>query len=506
MLKTGNLAVRGITKAYPGTVALRDFSSAFEGGKVHALIGKNGSGKSTFIKILAGAEYPDEGEILLDGRRLVLSSPQDAFREGIVTVYQELSLVPGLTVAENIFLGRWPHSGGLVDWRRMRHETRQILDSLKVDVSETAMTRTLSVGRQQMVEIARAMSLEPSVLLLDEPTSALAKHETQSLFTLIRTLRQRGVTIIYITHRMHELPQIVDDVTVLRDGKCTGVLAIDEATPERIVDRMYGPVEIRHRPATLSPGDATVMSVHDLSREPFFRGLSFDLKEGEILGIAGMLGSGRSELLRAIFGADARDGGEIRIQGRAVPFRSSPALMKNLGLAMTPENRKEEGLVQPLSVRANMSMAAIKRIGRHGFITRRAESDVAQQQVEALDIKTASLESPVSSLSGGNQQKVVVGNWLNNNPSIVFFDEPTRGIDVHAKQQIFQIMWELSRQGLSVIFVSTELEELIEVCHRLLVMRNGAFVAQKDASSCRLDELYALCMGDESLDKEKLCR
>ncbi len=495
-MKTGTLETRGITKVYPGTVALDHFSARFEPGSVHALIGKNGSGKSTLIRLLAGAETPSAGTLLLDGQPVALHTPQHAFREGIVTVYQELSLVPGLTVAENILLGRLPLRHGIIDWQAVNARARALLDSLHVNVPETAVTRTLSVGKQQMVEIAKAMSFNPSVLLLDEPTSALAQHETQSLFDLLFKLKQRGVAIIYITHRMHELPRIADDVTVLRDGKCVGVLPIRDATPDRIVDLMFGPVEHRRRPEGLTVGERSRLSVHRLTREPFFRNVSFELREGEILGIAGMLGSGRSELLRAIFGADRYTQGEIRIAGRPVPVGADPAGMKALGLAMTPENRKEEGLVQRLSIRANMSMAGMQRIARRGIVTRRAETAAARRQVSDLDIKAGNLENPVSSLSGGNQQKVIIGNWLNNAPSVIFFDEPTRGIDVRAKQQVFQILWRLSRQGLSSVFVSTELEELIEVCHRILVMRNGEIVAERDAAAVPLDELYALCMND----------
>ncbi len=498
-MKAGTLECRGIRKVYPGTVALDDFSARFEGGMVHALIGKNGSGKSTLIKIFSGAEKPGAGTILVDGVPVALHGPQDAFRQGIATVYQELSLIPKLTVAENIFLGRLPRHRGAVDWRGVRSQARALLDALHVDIDENAVVSSLSVGRQQMVEIAKAMSFDPSVLLLDEPTSALARHETKSLFELVHKLKARGVAVIYITHRLHELPEIADDVTVLRDGKFVGALPICDATPAKIVELMFGKTELRRRPEDLMVGEEIVLAAEGLGRHGRFSSVDLKLRKGEILGIAGMLGSGRSELLRSIFGADPYDSGSVVVGGVAVPPGTGPGGMKARGLAMTPENRKEEGLVQRLSIRANMSLAGMGRIARRGVITKKAESAAAARQVQTLAIKAAHLENPVSSLSGGNQQKVVIGNWLNNEPEILFFDEPTRGIDVQAKQQVFQIMWDLSRKGLSSIFVSTELEELVEVCHRILVMRDGEIVAERDAASVELEELYALCMGDAAV-------
>ncbi len=496
-MNTGVLETQGLTKIYPGTVALDQFTARFTNGRVHALIGKNGSGKSTLIRLFSGAESPSAGTILMNGRSLVLPTPLHAFREGIVTVYQELSLVPSLTVTENILLGRLPRRYGMVDWRAANSKARALLDRLHVDVPATVVAGSLSVARQQMVEIAKAMSFNPSILLLDEPTSALARHETQSLFDLVLNLKGQGVTILYITHRMHELPRIADDVTILRDGKCVGVLPIEEATSERIVDLMFGDVACQCRTdAPPDVGEHEALTVTSLTREPCFRNVTFTLRRGEILGIAGMLGSGRSALLRSIFGVDRYDRGKIRSNGRPVPAGLGPSGMKAFGLGMTPENRKEEGLVQCLSIRANMSMAGMRRIARRGFVTRRLEAAAARRQIEDLDIKIGSLESPVSSLSGGNQQKIIIANWLNNAPSVMFLDEPTRGIDIHAKQQVFHIMRRLSQQGLSCIFVSTELEELIDVCHRILVMRNGEVVAERDAASIRLDALYALCMND----------
>ncbi len=491
------LEIEHIRKEYPGTVALKDFSGQFEGGKVYALIGKNGAGKSTVVKILAGAVQPTRGTIRIDGNVVELRSPDDAFTKGIATVYQELSLIPELTVGENILLGRLPKkkrcSGIFIDWPTVYAQAQAVLDSIQVDLSVGSKVRELSVGKQQIVEIAKAMSFHPSVLILDEPTSALARHETKSLFELIRKLKSQGVVIIYVSHRLQELDEIADTITVLRDGACTGFIGIEKATPENIVKMMFGEVVQKTRPKDLRVIKEPVLEVRNLSRSPYFKEVNFTLYKGEILGIAGMLGSGRSELLRAIFGVDPYDRGEIRPHGYLVE-NPNPVRMKQQGLAMTPENRKEEGLVQNASTRANLCIASMARIAFHGLITKVKESPSVVRQIEELQIKISDREAPVSELSGGNQQKVVIGNWLNTAPTIIIFDEPTRGIDVQAKQQIFQIMWNQSRKGLSSIFVSTELEELLEVCHRILIMKHGEILQEVFPEEIELETLYSLCM------------
>lgn len=491
------LEVRNLTKVFPGTVALNGFSAVFEGGRVYALLGKNGSGKSTLVKCISGAIQPTQGRMFINGRPLQPRSPIDAFASGIALVYQELSLVRDLTVAENILLGRYCRKGpgkAVIDWEGTRNKAAEILDALHIDLPVTANVRRLSVGQQQMVEIAKAMSYHPSVLILDEPTSALAQHEVESLFAVVRKLKAQGVIVIYITHKLHELPAIADYVTVVRDGLNVGTIAIQEADPKRIVSMMFGEVRQVARPAELCVSDEVALEVIDLTKRGKFADVSFKLYKGEILGLAGMLGSGRSELLRAVFGADPFDGGEIRL-GQVRLRQTDILTMKRLGLAMTPENRKEEGLVQVLSIRENLGLASLKEMSRHGFISRRIEAPYVAGQVENLQIKLASPEKPVSSLSGGNQQKVVLGNWLNTKPGVIFLDEPTRGIDVQAKQQIFSIMWQLSREGLGVVFVSTELEELLEVCHRILIMRQGRIVGEVVPARTSLDQLYSVCMG-----------
>jgi ABC-type sugar transport system ATPase subunit len=492
------LEIENITKVFPGTVALKDFSARFEGGKVHALIGKNGSGKSTLVKICSGALQPTSGTIKVDGKTVTMRVPTDAFAVGLAVVYQELSLIPEITVVENILLGRLPRMKGVrrlsIDWAAAYVEAGEILTSVGADIPLKAKVKSLSIGQQQVVEIAKAMSFHPSVLILDEPTSALARHETESLFRVIRTLKEKGVAILYVTHRLHELYAIADTVTVVRDGKYVGSIEMEKATPQIIVDMMFGEAIQKKRPMNLGYNPQVVLEVKNLARGMHFKDIGFVLHKGEILGIAGMLGSGRTELLRCIFVIDSFDpGGEILVDGVSVR-KPTPILMKRLGVAMTPENRKKEGIIETLSVHANLCLASMKSIARRHIITQAREKPFVDGPVEKLGIKVSDTGNLISSLSGGNQQKVVVGNWLNTVPKIILFDEPSRGIDVFAKQQIFQIMWDLSNDGISSIFVSTELEELIEVCHRILVMRNGQIFNEVKSDEVTIDQLYAICM------------
>jgi len=493
----GELRTEGLRKEYPGTVALDGVSVRFEGGRVHALLGKNGAGKSTLVRLLAGTERPTAGRILLDGVPLDLRSPRDAFARGIATVHQELSLVPGLTVGENILLGRFPRRAGgwVVDWPTVFARGGEILRGLEVEIDPRARVSDLGVGRQQLVEIAKAMSFEPSVLLLDEPTSALARHETEGLFRLVRRLAARGVTVVYITHRLHELRRVADTVTVLRDGRLVGSVPIGEASPEWIVRGMFGEVVRGTRPADLRAGSEPVLEVRGLGRRGIFHDVHFVLHRGEILGIAGMLGSGRSALLRAIFGAEPFDAGEILLEGRPVG-RPDPRWMSRRGVAFAPEDRQREGIVAGLSVRANLCLAALDRIARGGFVRRARERPVVERLAGRLGIAMADPEQAVSALSGGNQQKVALGKWLETRPRVFLLDEPTRGIDVQTKQQIFQIVWDLSREGTGVLMVSSELEELAEVCHRILLMKRGTLAGEVRPEEITPDELYVRCMED----------
>ena len=484
---TTKLEVKNLTKAYPGTLAL------------DALLGKNGSGKSTFVKCLSGAVAQTSGQIFIDNREVFFNRPSDASKNGIAVVYQELSLVLDFTVAENILLGRYAMTGPgqlKIDWKRTNEHAAKILESLQIDIPVTAKVSGLSVGQRQVIEIAKAMAQSPKVLILDEPTSALARHEIASLMDVVQKSKAQGVIVIFITHKLNEIRGISDYVTVLRDGKFVGTVPLEVATPKVIVEMMFGETALQSRPTDLQPQKDVRLKVKGLTRHGKYEDINFEVKAGEILGIAGMLGAGRSELLRGIFGADPCDTGGIVLNGTPVTHPSI-AQMKKLGLAMTMENRKEEGLIQTMSIEDNLCLASLNEISSGGVLTPTQQAPVSEKWIKKLQIKVPSPQSEVKSLSGGNQQKVLVGNWLNTNPTVVFFDEPTRGIDIHAKQQIFQVMWDLSRQGLSVVFVSSELEELLEVCHRILIMENGRLIDEvAQPENLSIDELYAMCMGE----------
>lgn len=488
------LRAEKITKIYPGTVALDKMSVAFESGLVHAFIGKNGSGKSTLVKVFSGAIQPTEGSFYLDEEKIVLKSPQEAFDRGIATVYQELSLIPGLTVAENILMGHLPMKGKMIDWKKTYAEAKKLLDDLQVNISPKETVANLSLWQCQMIEIVKAMSTNPKVLMLDEPTSSLANQEIELLFKMVRKLKEKDVIIIYISHRLQELWQIADTCTVLRDGIFIGKTVMKETTHTQLVNMMFGDVEIKTRPDDLKAGSKEVLKINQLTRKGKFQDVTFTVHENEIVGIAGMLGAGRTELLKSIFGADPFDSGSIVFYDEEIK-NPNPVKMRDKGFALTPENRKEEGLVQIMSVYGNLCVASIPYLAKHKFIQKKKEKEYVDRQVRDLQIKVPDVKQSVLSLSGGNQQKVVVGNWLNTEPKIMFFDEPSRGIDVNAKQQIFQIIWEQSRKGISSIMVSSELEELLEVCHRILIMHEGKIIKEVFPEDVTVEELYALCMG-----------
>jgi ribose transport system ATP-binding protein len=494
----GRIEFQSVTKRYGPTIALSEFTHCFEPGRVHALMGKNGSGKSTLVKLLAGATDPTSGTINVNGKDRHFTSPHDAFDAGIVTVHQELSLVPELSVGENIFLGRLPHKRRagfrMVNWKGLHQRAAELLSDMGLSMDSRQPVSALSVGQQQVVEIVKAMSFNPSILLLDEPTSALASKEVKLLFALMERLRERGVTMIYITHRMSELFDIADTCTVIRDGHYIGAVEMKATSPSEIVGMMFGSAARTTRPPRQEIArSAPLLEVRGLSRPGHFNDISFNLYRGEILGISGLLGSGRTELMRAIYGADRADSGTVHFDGREMTG-ALPREMRKAGLGYTPENRKEVGLVQALPTADNLCMASLGPIARKGFVSRRLERPYIDRQIADLHIKCGDPELPVSSLSGGNQQKVVIGKWLNTSPSVMFFDEPSRGVDVQAKRQIFDIIWHKAAEGLASIFVSTELEEVLEVADRILVMHHGSVVAEVDPTQTDLTQLYSLCM------------
>ena len=496
------LSCTNIVKDYPGTRALDHVTAEFESGKINALLGKNGSGKSTLCKIFAGAETATSGDFFLDGKPLNFKTPIDAARNGIVLVYQETSLVPSLTVMENVFLGRLPKkAGGLIDWKKAQSETERLLNVMNVSINPKSKIMHLPMWQRQVVEICKALSQDPKVLILDEPTSALAKAEVEKLFSAIRKIKENDVIIIYISHKLAEIHEIADTVTVLRDAQYVGKKNIEEVDNAGIISMMFGQTEIRRRPDDVIPGDEVVMEVKNLTREGWYQDISFKLYKGEVLGIAGVLGSGRTELLGGIFGSDPADSGEVIVGGKGY-LKRSPGIMKEAGMGLTPEDRKTTGLILKHSIESNLCYAGMKKTTINGWVeSGKKRREMANKQVDALQIKLSSVDAKASSMSGGNQQKVVVGNWLNNDPEIMIYDEPTRGIDVNAKQQIFEIMWNQAKKGHSSIFVSTELEELPGVCNRILVLRGGRIceeLTSQQLDAMTTNDLYTLCMGGNS--------
>jgi ABC-type sugar transport system ATPase subunit len=460
---------------------------------VHALVGKNGSGKSTLVKILAGAVKPTSGEFYLNDEKLHFNSTSESYAKGIVTVYQEMSLVPGLSVGENIFLGRLPKKNSAIDWRKTYQMSSLLLQQMKLNIDPHEIVSRLSMWQMQVVEITKALSFNPKVIMLDEPTSALAQNEVQNLFEAVRALRDQGVIVIYITHKLQELPQIADTVSVLRDGKLVGRVDMSAVEHKDIINMMFGEVNIQSRPKDIQARDEVVMQVKGLSRSGWYQDVNFQVYRGEVLGIAGMLGSGRTELLRGIFGADPVDSGEVILDG--VSHKSAnPIKMVKAGIGLTPENRKLEGLILIHSILDNLCYASMNITAKGWVENKQKRNSFATNQVADLEIKAPDINALCSSLSGGNQQKVVLGNWLNTSPKIMLYDEPSRGVDVNAKQQIFEIMWAQARKGVSSIFVSTELEELLEVCHRILIMRHGRIVDEINPDIMSTNELYEICM------------
>lgn len=493
---SGNiLEAREITKSFPGTLALDHVSASFSSGAVHAILGKNGSGKSTLMKIFAGAYRATSGEVLLNGEVKDYSSTEQALQNGIATVYQELSVIRDLTVAENLFVGKLPMKNRFkIDWKDVRRRAMDTLAYLGVDIDINAYVRDLTIGQQQLVEIAKAMSANPEVLILDEPTSALSDSECDKLFTVIGDLKKKGLIILFISHRLQEIFKIADYVTVLRDGILVGTEKVADLDSAKLIHMMFGDVEHHARTRSYAQ-EETVLEVKGLCTEKLDH-VDLQLKKGEILGIAGMLGAGRTELLRAVYGLDPIEKGEIWIRGQEVK-KPAPSLMKKKGCGFTSENRKEEGLCLQLGIGDNLVLANLNAIGPKGHISRKLETEYVNRQIDGLSIKVADARLPASSLSGGNQQKVVVGNWLNTKPQILFMDEPSRGIDVNAKQQIFEVMWEEASQGVSIIMVSSELEELLEVCDRVLIMRQGRITEQRKVSQLSVETIYSLCMQED---------
>jgi len=493
------LEVREIAKTFPGVRALSGVSFDVRSGEVHALLGENGAGKSTLIKIVSGVYQPDQGSILVDGKTVHLSTPDDARRAGVATIYQELLLFPELSVAENIFLGHAPLAGaGRIDWRAMRAEAERLLEALEIeDLSPDQIVGALSVGNRQRVEILRALSHEARILIMDEPTAALTEADVTRLFDVVRRLKRRGVGIVYISHRLDEIFAIADRVTVLRDGALVGACDVAETNAAELVQMMVGRRIDNLFPKMEAPIGAPVLEARDLVRKPLTKGVSLTVKAGEIVGLAGLVGSGRSELAQTLFGMTPAESGEIRLNGEATRIES-PGIARAKGIAYVPEDRGAQGLVRRMSVLHNFSLAALGTLSHAGFIDRTGERRMAEEGVRRFSVKTSSVDEIAGRLSGGNQQKIVLGKWLANNPRLLILDEPTRGIDVGAKAEIHRLMSQLAGEGVAILMISSELPEVLGMSDRVLVMREGRLVAEFAHAEATSEAVGAAMMGGAS--------
>ena len=475
----GSLEFRGITKAFPGVVALDQVSFTARAGQVVALVGENGAGKSTLLKVLNGDYQPDAGQYLIDGQERHFRQPKEAIQAGVSVIYQERQIIPYLTVAENIFMEEIPTGkGGLIDFKALNRLAQGIIDEFKMPFKPTQRARDLSVAYQQMIEIMKAYRREPKIIAFDEPTASLSDAEIETLFSIIRNLKRKGIIILYVSHRMREIFQVTDEVVVLKDGRFVGQFKTADTDEHAIIQKMVGRDlgDIFDNLSRNTAKGGVVLEARHLMGDNV-RDVSFKLHAGEVLGFAGLVGAGRTETMRAIFGADALSSGEVLLKGEPVHIRYPEDAIRR-GIALCPEDRKDQGIVAVQSVKANISMAILSSLVRHGLIDRKAEAEVAEKGKRELSIKTPSIEKRLGELSGGNQQKTILARWLASKPSVLILDEPTKGIDVGSKSEIYQIICDLSKQQIGVIVISSELTEIMGVCDRILVMCEGSITGE----------------------------
>jgi ribose transport system ATP-binding protein len=465
------LSLRHLTKIYPGVMALDNVSLDFERGEVHALVGENGAGKSTLIKAISGAIQPDEGEIVVAGTSYKAMTPTLSRKAGIAIIYQEFTLVPVMSSAENIFLGEFIRNGWICNQAKMNEITVSLFEKLGVDIDPRTLVQNLSTGYQQIVEIAKAVSKNAKILIMDEPTAPLANAEVAAMFRIIRMLQKEGVTIIYISHRLEEIFQISDRVSVMRDGEYVATRRTSETNKDELIKLMVGRELSEAYPPRPTNKNATILSLRGLTGNGVKK-ISFDVKKGEILGIAGLMGAGRTELAQLLFGYRAVTGGKVMLNGKAVLLKKPGDAIRN-GIALIPEDRKQQGLVMGLSVKENIIMPLLRKVSRYLIVSDSSADRIANRYIDKLRIKVKSLNEITKTLSGGNQQKVVLGKWLSTEPEIIILDEPTRGIDVGAKQEIYNIMVDLVHEGKTIIMISSDMEELIGMSDRMVVLCKG---------------------------------
>ncbi len=493
-----------IYKAFPGVQAVRDFSLEAQSAEILALVGENGAGKSTLMNILSGAILADSGRIFLDGEEVMIDSPRRALELGITMIHQELALIPQMSVGQNIFLGREPRLSTLramVDWKELYRLAQQELDRLGLKISARDLVQDLTIAQRQMVEIAKALSYKARLIVLDEPTSALSEREIETLFDLMRSLRQHGVTLIFISHRLEEVFAVADRIAVMRDGQLIGVKAANEISRDEVVEMMVGRELKEFFPKANVQRGALVLSVRGLKRGKNLRGINLDLYQGEIVGVAGLVGSGRSELARAIFGADRVEAGKISLNGKEIQLHKPEDAIR-LGIGFVPEDRKAQGLFLGQSVRSNIVISLLNRISQLGFIRFKLADELVEKMIRQLNIKTPSVQQRVRNLSGGNQQKVVIARWMSLNPKVLILDEPTRGVDVAAKAEIHALISKLAGQGVSILMISSELLEILGVSDRILVMREGNITAEFSRKEATQEAIMRAATGQ--VDNQRL--
>ncbi|WP_102275772.1 sugar ABC transporter ATP-binding protein [Cytobacillus massiliigabonensis] len=489
------LIMKGISKAFPGVQALSNVDFELYKGEVHALLGENGAGKSTLMKILTGIYQKDSGKIFYQGKEVEIPDTKEAQELGISIIHQELNLALDLTIAQNIFIGREPKKGFnlFLDEKELNKKAQKLFDRLNIQLNPKDLVGNLSVAKQQMVEIAKALSFDSKILIMDEPTAALTDSEIDSLFAIIRNLRKDGVGIIYISHRMEELKQITDRATVMRDGTYVGTINMAEATIDQIISMMVGrQIYQNQKPEIQARNREKVLEVRNLNRGSMIKDVNFSLHRGEILGFAGLMGAGRTEVARAIFGADPLETGEIFINGKKIHIKSPNDAVRN-GIGYLSEDRKQFGLMLEMDVKANVAIAAMKNFIQLGWLNNTNINKQSARMVDSLKIKTPSINQQVKNLSGGNQQKVVIGKWLTRDSDILIFDEPTRGIDIGAKDEIYKLLNELASQGKSIIMISSELPEILRMSHRVIVMCEGRITGElRNDEKISQEEIMAL--------------
>lgn len=493
------LELRNVNKSFPGVRALDNVSFDVFPGEVHALLGENGAGKSTLIKIISGVYKPDDGSLNVQAKDVRFQSPLEAQDAGIATIYQELLLFPALTVAENIFMGHPPRNRfGGVDWSTMRRRAADLLTSLDIrDLEPTEIVGALSIGNRQRVEIAKALSRDARLLIMDEPTAALTEADVERLFDIVRKLRERNVGIVYISHRLDEVFELADRVTVLRDGGYIGTKPVAETSRDDLISMMVGrTIDALFPKKKVGLGDV-VLKVERLDRRPLTKDVSFSIRSGEIVSLAGLVGSGRSELAQAIFGVTPADAGAVFLTGQKVDIKS-PRDAKALGIAYVPEDRGLQGLIRPMNLRENISMAVLERLANANVIKRGEERKLAEDAIQQFGIRASGTEQITNKLSGGNQQKVVIAKWLATNPRLLIMDEPTRGVDVGAKAEIHRLMGELVERGLAILMISSELPEIMGMSDRILVMREGSLVAEFERDETDQEKIAAAMMGADN--------